>query len=115
MKNLLDEIRKYVPTRSLLGFKILNSWHSIINAYFLIIVDFFIPPLFGVETNQLIAGIYFIVTINSSIVILIINSVIRINKFNLFILLLEVPLLIYIPKAIDKIFRELNYLMLFNI
>tara|TARA_Y100001968_G_scaffold328866_1_gene376908 strand:- start:4395 stop:4802 length:408 start_codon:yes stop_codon:yes gene_type:complete len=101
------------PKYSLFGFKILSSLQSVYAAYFLYIFENLVTPFFGVDENQIIAGILFSLIINFSIIILILNSLIQFKKVNIYFKILYLPLLIYIPISINKIFLELSYLNLF--
>ncbi len=101
---------KHSQGRSIFGFKILNAWYSILWSYIFILYQVLILPFLSFDNSYVIASILFILLINFSITILIINSVIRIRKFNSLFLLLDTPLLIYLPFTINKIFFSLNYL-----
>ena len=107
-------IKKKYPTYSLFGFKILSSWHSILCAYFLVLVEFLIVPYFGVSVVQYTAGLLFIFLINLSILILVINSLIRISRIDIYYIILDIPLLIYLPFSINKIGLVFYYFYLLH-
>ena len=96
--------KKKIPEYSIFGFKILNAWHSIFCSYILIISEFLISPYFGIDGIEKLAGSFFIFLNNSSIIILIINSLIRIKKSGIYFIILIIPLLIYIPFSFHKLF-----------
>lgn len=96
-------IAPYLPLISPFGFKVLNPFESIIISYIFIFSDFILNPFFGLKTNQLIAGLLFTIIINSSIIILILNSILRIKKLNIFLCIFEFVLIVYIPFSLKKI------------
>ena len=102
---------KKFPKYSLLGFKILNSFHSIIWSYILIVYEYFITRYFGFERVQLLAGLFFSLFVNLSILILIINFLIRLKKSDIFNIIVGMPLLVYLPFSINKIFLVISRLV----
>ena len=98
------------PKYGLFGFEILNYWHSILFAYILIVSELLIVPFFGYEQIQVMAGIYFVLLINLSIIILFVNSLIKINRFDLNILILNIPLYIFIPFSLHKVINHILFL-----
>ena len=108
IKRLID-YRKW-PQYGLFGFKILNYWQSILFSYIFILSEFLIVPFFGFEQKHVIAGALFILLINISIIILIFNSIIKIKRFNINLLILNTPLYIYIPFSLHKIFNQISFL-----
>ena len=99
---------KKFPKYSFLGFKILNSFHSILWAYILIVYEYIITRYFGLEGVQLIAGLFFSLFVNLSILILIINFLIRLKKSDVFNIMAGLPLLVYFPFSINKIFLVIS-------
>tara|TARA_B100000965_G_scaffold406391_1_gene445086 strand:- start:6758 stop:7087 length:330 start_codon:yes stop_codon:yes gene_type:complete len=86
------------PKKSLLGRPLLNSKLSTISAYFLLIILFISKPLFGNEPMQIMAGFGFIVLLNLSCIILIINSIKQRKKKKSFDwVIVNLPLWISIP------------------
>ena len=103
-----------LPEYSIFGYKILNSLHSIFCAYILLFTEFFLTPYFGVNSVQYLAGLFFIFIVNISIIILVINSLIRINKVDIILIILNIPLCIYLPFSIAKIFIVIsNFIYLY--
>ena len=104
-----------IPAYSILGFKILNSKNSILWAYILFIFEFLITPFFGVNSIEIIAGMFFILLINLSMIILISNSLIRVKRTYLYSIIFYVPLLINLPFSIKKILISFSVLLDFFI
>ena len=96
------ELKKYTQY-SLFGYKILNSFHSILSAYFLLLFQILVTPYFGIEKVEYLAGLFFIFIINISIIILITNALFRISKTILIVKLLVIPLLLYLPFSLDRV------------
>ena len=103
MKSIKKRISLYLPSISPLGFKVINPSKSIIISFIFIFSDFILNPFFGLKTNQLIAGLLFTIIINFSIIILILNSILRIKNVNIFLWILEFLLIVYIPFSFKKI------------
>ena len=103
--------KKRIPQYSLFGFKILNSWHSIQCAYILLLFEYFLTPYFGIEKIQYTAGSLFISLVNVSAIILILNSFVRYTRVIALLTSLYVPLLIWFPFSIKKIFIVFSNLM----
>jgi len=91
-----------IPDKSIFGFKVLNSWQSILTAYTFIIVQNLLTPLFGNSNKEIFSASLFIITSNISILILIFNSIIRIKKRTYIWLIFYFPLIIYIPFVIKS-------------
>ena len=103
MRNIKKVLSKYLPSKSLLGFRILTPLESIIISYLFIFVSLYLKSFFGFQISQLISGSFFIILINISIIILIINSVIRLKKVNFIFQLFEFFLIAYLPFSLKKI------------
>ena len=104
-----------LPQKSIFGFKILTSRQSSIASYVLIIIGLILNPFFGLTKIQLIAGALFNFLLNISILILIINLLVKreeIKKINF--ISLNFGLFIYLPISISSLFingiRILNFL-----
>ena len=108
--NKRSYLRNLLPNKSLFGFKVLSSWDSLLISYLFIFSEYLLIPLFGNEKVEVLAGIYFILLINLSIIILTLNSVIRIIKLNFIFVILVIPLIVWIPFSIERIFLELSNL-----
>ena len=100
------------PKKSIFGFKILSSLQSSLSCYLLLIFGRFLNPLFGSNQIQIISGLLFNVVLNISIIILIINLIIKRRqiKKNYFIFLNSF-LFIYLPIAPYFIFKYVKYLI----
>ena len=96
-------IAPYLPLISPFGFKVLNPFKSIILSYIFILVDVLLNPFFGLRINQLIAGLLFNILINLSIIILILNSILRLKKVNIYLSLFESVLIVYLPFSFKKL------------
>ena len=97
-----------IPEYSILGFKILNSWQSIFAAYILLLFEYLLIPYFGDVGIRYISGLFFILLLNLSFIILILNSCIRQKKINFYFFLLSFPLFIYAPYSIRRILVVLS-------
>jgi len=95
-----------LPQKSIFGFKILSSLQSSISCYILLFIGKNLNLLFGNSEINIIAGSLFNIVLNSSIVILIANLIIKrkqINKF--YFIFLNFILFIYLPLAFYEIFK----------
>ena len=91
------------PKKSIFGFKVLNSTHSIITGYLLLSFSKLITPLFGQERIEVIASSLFILLSNTSIIILILNSIIQRSTRKIYPwIFYNLPLWIYVPIIIRK-------------
>ena len=101
-----------LPQKSIFGFKILSSLQSSISCYILLFIGKNMNLLFGNSEINIIAGSLFNIVLNSSIVILIANLIIKrkqINKF--YFIFLNFILFIYLPLAFYDIFRYAKILI----
>ena len=112
MKNKIAFRNLILPKKSIFGFKILNSWNSIIASYFFILIKLNTIPYFGIEDIQMKAGIIFSIIINTSITILIINSILRVRGIHLIWLISEFGLLLYLPFTLKDLITNLYFLSL---
>ena len=94
-------LKKYTEY-SIFGSKILNSWHSILSAYFLIFFEFLLTPYFGFEKIEYAAGLIFICLLNISVIVLTINSFFRISKAYTYCKIFIIPLFLYFPFSLNK-------------
>ena len=100
------------PQKSIFGFKILSSLQSSISCYILLFIGKNLNILFGNSEINIIAGSLFNIVLNSSIVILTANLIIKrkqINKF--YFIFLNFILFIYLPLAFYDIFRYAKILI----
>ena len=100
------------PQKSIFGFKILSSLQSSISCYILLFIGKNLNILFGNSEINIIAGSLFNIVLNSSIVILIANLIIKRKQINkLHFIFLNFILFIYLPLAFHDIFRYAKILI----
>ena len=100
------------PQKSIFGFKILSSLQSSISCYILLFIGKNLNILFGNSEINIIAGSLFNIVLNSSIVILIANLIIKRKQINkLYFIFLNFILFIYLPLAFHDIFRYAKILI----
>ena len=101
------------PQKSILGFKILSSVQSSLSCYLLLIIGRFLNPLFGFDQSQIISALLFNIVLNISIVILIVNIIIKRKQLTkLKFVFLNTFLFIYLPIALYFIFKYIKFLVL---
>ena len=101
-----------LPQKSIFGFKILSSLQSSISCYILLFIGKNLNLLFGNSEINIIAGSLFNIVLNSSIVILIANLIIKRKQINkLHFIFLNFILFIYLPLAFHDIFRYAKILI----
>ena len=101
------------PQKSILGFKILSSVQSSLSCYLLLIIGRFLNPLFGFDQSQIISALLFNIVLNVSIVILIVNIIIKRKQLTkLKFVFLNTFLFIYLPIALYFIFKYIKFLVL---
>ena len=101
------------PQKSIFGFEILSSLQSSLSCYLLLIIGRFLNPLFGSNKIQMISGSLFNVFLNISIIILIINLIIKRRQLKKnYFFFLNAFLFIYLPIAPYFIFRYVKNLTL---
>ena len=102
------------PQKSIFGFKILSSLQSTVSCYILLFIGKNLNLLFGSSKINIIAGSSFNIILNSSVVILIINLIIRRKQIKkIYFLFLNFALFIYLPIAFYEIFRYAKTLLFF--
>ena len=102
-----------LPEKSIFGFEILSCVHSSLSCYLLLIFGRFLNPLFGSDKLQIITGTLFNLVLNVSIVILIVNLIIkRKQQKKIYFIFINSFLFIYLPIALYFIFRCLLYLII---
>ncbi len=90
-----------LPQKSILGFKVLSSFHSSISCYLLLLFGRILNPFFGFSEIQMKAGTLFNIILNISILILILNLFIKRKQISKkFFILLNSLLFIYVPISI---------------
>ena len=103
-----------LPQKSIFGFKVLSSLHSSIACYILLIFGKILNPFFGSSQIQIIAGSLFNIILNLSVLILIINLLIKrkqIRKINF--IFLNFILFLYVPFSIYNLGQYLKILLFF--
>ena len=102
------------PQKSIFGFKILSSLQSTISCYILLFIGKNLNLLFGSSKINIIAGSSFNIILNSSVVVLIINLIIKRKQIKkIYFIFLNFALFIYLPVAFYEIFRYANILLFF--
>ena len=102
------------PQKSISGFKILSSLQSTISCYILLFLGKNFNLLFGISKINIIAGSLFNIVLNSSVVILIINLIIKRNQIKkIYFIFLNFALFIYLPISFYEIFRYAKILFFF--
>ena len=102
------------PQKSIFGFKILSSLQSTIYCYILLFIGKNLNLLFGDSKINIIAGSLFNIVLNSSVVILIINLIIKRNQIKkIYFIFLNFALFIYLPISFYEIFRYAKILFFF--
>ena len=103
-----------LPQKSIFGFKVLSSLHSSITCYILLFIGKFLNRFFGYSQIQLIAGSFFNIVLNVSIVILILNLLIKRKQIQKkYFILLNSILFIYLPLSIYNIGKNIKFLFFF--
>ena len=102
------------PQKSIFGFKILSSLQSTISCYILLFIGKNLNLLFGDSKINIIAGSLFNIVLNSSVVILIINLIIKRKQIKkIYFIFLNFALFIYLPIAFYEILRYAKILFFF--
>ncbi len=104
-----------LPQKSIFGFKVLSSLHSSIACYILLIFGKILNPFFGFSQIQIIAGSLFNIILNLSVLILIINLLIKrkqIRKINF--IFLNFILFLYVPFSIYNLGQYFKILLFFQ-
>ena len=102
------------PQKSIFGFKILSSLQSTISCYILLFIGKNLNLLFGNSQINIIAGSLFNIVLNSSVVILITNLIIKRNQIKkIYFIFLNFALFVYLPIAFYDILRYVKILFFF--
>ena len=102
------------PQKSIFGFKILSSLQSTVSCYILLFIGKNLNLLFGNSKINIIAGSLFNIVLNTSVIILIINLIIKRNQIKkIYFIFLNFALFIYLPIAFYDIFRYAKILFFF--
>ena len=101
-----------LPQKSIFGFKVLSSFHSSIASYMLILIGNILNPFFGASQTQIISGSLFNVILNVSVLILILNLVIKRKQIKkIYFIFLNSLLFLYIPFSIYTIGTNIKILL----
>ena len=101
-----------LPQKSIFGLKVLSSLHSSLASYLLLIVGKVLNTYFGFSQIQIIAGSLFNIILNLSIVILIINLLIKRKQIKrIYFILLNSILFLYLPLSFYNIGRYIKVLL----
>ena len=102
------------PQKSIFGFKILSSLQSTISCYILLFIGRNSNPSFGSSKINIIAGSLFNIVLNSSIIILIVNLIIKRKQIKkIYFIFLNFILFIYLPLAFYDIFKYAKIMLFF--
>jgi len=102
------------PQKSIFGFKILTSAQSSISCYALLLFGIILNPFFGSSKIQLIASSLFNIILNTSVVILIINLILkRYELKKIDFIFLNTLLFFYLPIALHIIVSEVIRIFIF--
>ena len=102
------------PQKSIFGFKILSSLQSTISCYILLFIGKNLNLLFGNSKINIIAGSLFNIVLNTSVIILIINLIIKRKQIKkIYFIFLNLLLFFYLPIAFYEIFRYGKILFFF--
>ena len=100
-----------LPQKSIFGFKVLSSVHSSIACYLLLTVEKTLNPFFGFSQIQIIAGCFFNILLNASVLILILNLFMKRKQIQkIYFVLLNSFLFFYVPFSMYSIIKNLKIL-----
>ena len=100
-----------LPQKSIFGFKVLSSLQSSIATYILIFIGEFLNPFFGISKIQLIAGSFFNIILDLSILILTLNLYIKRKQIQkIYFISLNTILFLYLPFSFYNLFINIRFL-----
>jgi len=101
-----------LPQKSIFGFKVLSSAQSSIACYIFLIVGKFLNRFFGFSQIQIITGSLFNIVLNLSVLILVLNLLIKRKqvKKNFFIILNSI-LFLYVPFSLYETGKYIKILL----
>ena len=103
-----------LPQKSIFGFKILSSLQSSISCYLLLFIGKILNPFFGISQIQIIAGAFFNIVLNLSILILIINLLNKRNQIKkVYFIFINSILIFYLPISLFEIAKNIRLLIFF--
>ena len=101
-------MRKILPNKSLFGYKLLNTFQSIISAYVFLFAYLILIPVFQKTNYYIWSESLFILIINLSILILSINSFLQNQRRISLCIFFNMPILIFIPISLRDIFSAIK-------
>ena len=105
-------MKSIFPEKSIFGFKVLNSFNSVVSAYLLISFSILIEPFFGQKAIELIASSLYILVSNTSIIILMLNSIFRRPRKKLYLWIFSnLALWVYFPFIIRNSIKAIKLLI----
>ena len=103
-----------LPQKSIFGFKVLSSFQSSIACYILLFIEIILNPLFGFSQIQIIAGSFFNIVLNLSVLILVINLFMKRKQLQRFLFIfLNFILFLYVPLSLYIVGKHIQILLLF--
>ena len=100
-----------LPQKSILGFKVLSSFHSTLASYFLLLSGVLINPYFGLKYKEILSGTFFNLILNISLLILVFNIIDKRKQLNRkYFLTINSIIFISIPQIVFQIFINLKNL-----
>ena len=116
IKNMKIIFNTRFPQRSIFGFNILSSFHSSIACYLLLFFGKILNLFFGLSKIQILAGLLFNILLDISVVILIMNLILKRNEIRRSkFIFLNLLLFIYFPIALNNIFIGVSLIYRFFI
>ena len=102
------------PQKSILGFKVLSSLQSSIFCYILLFIGKNLNLLFGSSKINIIAGSLFNIVLNSSVIILTANLIIKRKQIKkIYFIFINFALFIYLPIAFYDVFKYAKIIFFF--
>ena len=97
-----------IPKKSIYGLKLLNSFQSTMAGYFLIIFYIVFINLIDEGKHIILASNLFILILNSSLLVLILNSFLQNQRKRSICILVNMPILVFIPVSLRDIFSAIK-------
>ena len=100
-----------LPQKSILGFKVLSSFHSTLASYFLLLFGVLINPYFGLKYKEILSGTFFNIILNISLLILIFNIIDKRKQLKRkYFLTINSIIFVSIPQIVFQLFINLKNL-----
>ncbi len=97
-----------IPKKSFYGLKLLTSFQSTIAGYFLLVFYIVFINSIGENKHFILASNLFILILNSSLLVLILNSILQNQRKISICILVNMPLLVFIPVSLRDIFLAIK-------